>query len=285
MNLSELSGCQEGIDRMLQDTGELHIAYRHDAPSAEVRCVLIRGREVLLKEEAAGSALPLYGELGGNYPLRDQFDLGGKRCGLIHLDADTEIACCTPMAVSACRNMVSLEDLYIIYTAWHLETWYEANRFCGRCGTPTVADDKERMRRCPKCGQMIFPKICPAMVVAILHEDKLLLTRYANRPFKNYALVAGFVEIGETAEQTVAREAMEEVGLKLKNIRYLGSQPWGVVGNLMMGFSAEVDGSPEVRLDDGELCEARWFRREEIPQRDDISLTGDIIQRFQRGEI
>ena len=104
MNLSELSDCQEGIDRMLQDTGELHIAYRHAAPCAEMRCVLLRGRELLLKE----NTLPLYGDLGKDYPLRDQFDLAGLPCGLIHLEAGEEPEGCTAMALSASSSKLRL---------------------------------------------------------------------------------------------------------------------------------------------------------------------------------
>lgn len=271
---------------MLQSTGELHIAYRHDAPDASMYAVLLRGKDILFTaEECGGSRLPRYGTLPKPYPLLDQFDIEGTRYGVISLPEAEGAADLLPLTLSACRSEVPLRDLYAVYTARHLASWYEANRFCGRCGAKTVSDENERMLRCPACGQMIFPKICPAVVVALRHKDRLLLTRYANRPFKNYGLVAGFVEIGETAEQTVARECAEEVGLRVKNVRYLGSQPWGVVGNLMLGYYAEVGGPDAVTLADGELAEATWFTRETVPVRDDVSLTGDIIRRFAHGDI
>lgn len=121
-------------------------------------------------------------------------------------------------------------------TAWHLYVWYRDNRFCGRCGKETKEDESERMLRCPVCGNMIFPKVAPAVIVGVTDGDRILVTKYANREYKRYALVAGFTEIGETVEETVRREVLEEVGLHVKNIRYYKSQPWGFDLNLLLGF-------------------------------------------------
>ena len=137
---------------------------------------------------------------------------------------------------------------------------------------------------CPACGQIEYPKICPAVIVAVTHGDKLLLTRYANRPFRGYALIAGFVEIGETLEDTVHREVMEEVGVKVKNLRYYKNQPWAFTDTLLTGFYCELDGDPDITLDHNELCEGVWLSREEIPSREnDISLTAEMIERFRLG--
>ena len=108
------------------------------------------------------------------------------------------------------------------------------------------------------------------------------MSKYAGRTYTNYALIAGFTEIGESAEQTVAREVMEEVGLKVKNIRYYKSQPWAFSGSLLMGFFCELEGSDEIRLDTSELAEAGWFARNEITLEDDhISLTREMIMAFK----
>ena len=93
----------------------------------------------------------------------------------------------------------------------------------------------QRMLQCPCCANMVFPKIAPAVIVGVTHGDKILMTKYAGREYKRYALIAGFTEIGETAEETVKREVMEEVGLTVKNIRYYKSQPWGFDSNLLLG--------------------------------------------------
>ena len=134
---------------------------------------------------------------------------------------------------------------------------------------------------------MVYPKICPGVIVAVTDGNRLLLTKYANRPGNvNYALVAGFTEIGETLEGTVRREVMEEVGLKVKNLRYYKSQPWSFSSTLLCGFYCEVDGSTEVRLDTEELAVAEWFEREDIPlDNDGVSLTREMIHMFKTGQM
>lgn len=182
------------------------------------------------------------------------------------------------------RQLVSKEICFAVMTAYHLYVWYENNRFCGRCGQPVVHDERERMLRCPQCGNMIFPKIAPAVIVAVVDGDRILMSKYADREYKKYALIAGFTEIGETAEETVAREVMEEVGLKVKNIRYYKSQPWGVDGNLLLGFFADLDGEDTIHLDERELAEAEWFERSVMPAHDDgISLTREMMGVFEKG--
>ena len=140
--------------------------------------------------------------------------------------------------------------------------------------------------RCPECGNMIFPKIAPAAIIALTHGDKLVLARSTNGNVTRYGLLAGFIEIGETAEQAVAREVMEEVGLKVKNIRYYKSQPWGIVGNLSVGYFCDLDGDDEtITLDEHELAGAEWFPRDAIPAKDDgISLTREMIRLFEEGK-
>lgn len=171
-------------------------------------------------------------------------------------------------------------------TALHLSMWYRSNRFCGCCGAPCRRDQQERAMRCAACGAIVYPRINPAVVVALRHGDRLLLTHYADRPMLvRYALIAGFTEIGETLEDTVCREVLEEVGLHVKNVRYHGNQPWGFSGNLMVGFWADLDGDDTVTLDTRELSEGVWLRREEIPENHDpIDLTHTMIELFRRGE-
>jgi len=140
------------------------------------------------------------------------------------------------------------------------------------------------MLRCPDCGNMIFPRISPAVIVGITDGDRLLMSKYAGRSYTHYALIAGYTEIGETMEQTVQREVMEEVGLKVKNIRYYKSQPWGVDGNVLMGFYCDLDGDDTIHIDEKELALAEWHHRRAIPSQDDgISLTREMIRVFEEG--
>ena len=187
--------------------------------------------------------------------------------------------------VRALRQMTSKDLCYGIMTAWHLYNWYRLNRFCGGCGAVTVHDGRERMLRCPDCGNMIFPRISPAVIVAVTDGDRLVMTKYAGRNYAHYALIAGFTEIGETVEQTVHREVMEEVGLKVKNLRYYKSQPWGVDGNVLMGFYCDLDGDDKIHLDEKELAVAEWHHRDKLPIEDDgISLTREMIRVFGEGK-
>ena len=169
-------------------------------------------------------------------------------------------------------------------TAYQLQSWYQNHRFCGRCGKPMRKDEKERMMFCDACHGREYPKICPAVIVGVTNGNKLLLTKYAGREFKKYALVAGFAEIGETIEETVRREVMEEVGLKVKNITYYKSQPWSFTDTLLFGFFCQVDGPSEIVLDEEELSVAEWFEREEIPVSEKtVSLTNEMILHFKHG--
>lgn len=183
------------------------------------------------------------------------------------------------------RQLKNKEICFAVMTGWHLHNWYRNNRLCGCCGTPTEHDSTERMLRCPKCGNMIFPRISPAVIVAVTDGNRLLLSKYAGRAYTRYALLAGYTEIGETIEQTVHREVMEEVGLKVKNLRYYKSQPWGVDGNVLMGFFCDVDGSDEIHIDENELSMAAWYPRDALPAHDDgISLTREISGFLEKGK-
>ena len=181
------------------------------------------------------------------------------------------------------RQVASKHICYGAMTAWHLFSWYRASRYCGRCGTMTVHDEKERMMRCPHCGNMIFPRISPSVIVAVTDGDRLLLSKYANRAFTRYALIAGFNEIGESIEDTVRREVLEEVGLHVKNLHFYKSQPWVFTDTLLMGFFAELDGDDKIIIQEDELSLGAWLRRDEIPEDySNISLTGEMIEYFRR---
>ena len=146
--------------------------------------------------------------------------------------------------------------------------------------------DKERAMICPQCGNIQYPRISPVIMAAVTDGDRLLVTRYAGRPYKGLALIAGFVEIGESLEGALRREVMEEVGLQVTDLRYYGSQPWGFSDSVISGFFAKLDGSGAVRLDRDELSEAVWLSREEIPpQNTGISITAEMIEAFRTGKV
>lgn len=182
----------------------------------------------------------------------------------------------------ALRDLAPKHIAFVSALALQLANWYRMNRYCGQCQTAMQKDSKERMLFCPNCKQQVFPKISPAVIVGIHHQDKILLTKYRNGPTTNYALVAGFCEIGETLEETLQREVLEEVGLKVKNLRYYKSQPWPFTDTLLAGFFCELDGSEKITLEENELALAEWFPRNEIPVKENFtSLTNEMICFFK----
>ena len=183
------------------------------------------------------------------------------------------------------RESEPLWQCFAGITGLQLKNWYDSNRFCGRCGRETEHSEKERMVRCPVCGHQVYPKISPAVIVGVTDGERLLLTKYSGRAYTRYALIAGFAEIGESIEETVKREVMEEVGLKVKNVRYYASQPWSFSDTLLMGFWCDLDGSDEIHLDEEELSVGEWKMRSEIPEASGrISLTGTMIEAFRAGK-
>ena len=179
----------------------------------------------------------------------------------------------------------SMTDVFAAFTAYHLWKWYSDNQYCGRCGDLLERGDKERSLICPKCANVIYPRINPAVIVGVTKGDSILLTRY-RRGYAHNALVAGFTEIGETLEETVAREVMEETGVKVKNIRYYKSQPWGMAQDILVGFFCDADGDGEIHMDEKELKYAEWVKREDIElQSNNLSLTNEMMKVFRDNKL
>ena len=169
-------------------------------------------------------------------------------------------------------------------TAYSYAAWYDKNRYCGRCGALMKHCETERAVICQNCGNLIYPKICPVVIVGVIHDDTILLTKYKDRMrFDKYALIAGFAEIGETIEETVSREVFEETGIRVKNLRFYKSQPWAFSDSLLMGFFCEPDGDEGPHPDGIELGFADWMTRDQVPaMQDDVALTAEMMDLFKR---
>lgn len=250
--------------------------------------VIAKSDSVLFDATGRELSLPRYGSLVDELP--------GAEDSLIYLfsiDRSAFFLCLDEMEAPEGYDYKDLTAIRLLQPAWlafasatalHLSQWYKSRRFCGRCSSPMRHHDRQRAVCCPSCGFIEYPRISPAVIVGIKDGERLLLTKYSASSYKKYALVAGFIEIGETLEDAVRREVMEEVGLQLKNIRYYKSQPWAFSQSVLMGFFADVTGSRDVQLDPSELSEASWFARKEIPEDDvALSLTWDMIEAFRRG--
>ncbi|WP_312835746.1 NAD(+) diphosphatase [Sedimentibacter saalensis] len=169
---------------------------------------------------------------------------------------------------------------------WQLNRWYSNHRFCSKCGKIMKRSEKERMLYCESCGFQTYPTISPCVIVAVHDGNRLLLTKYAGRAYTRYALVAGFAEIGESLEQTVHREVKEEVGLKVKNLKFYKSQPWPFTDTLLAGFYAELDGDDTITLEEDELSLGVWVNKVDIPPAElNISLTSEMMEAFRTGAV
>ncbi|MGY1711145.1 NAD(+) diphosphatase [Geodermatophilus sp. SYSU D00758] len=184
-------------------------------------------------------------------------------------------------------------DAGLLAEAIGILEWHERHRYSPLSGAPTTVERAGWVRRDPETGAELFPRTDPA-VIMLVHDgaDRCVLGRQAVWPPGRYSILAGFVEPGESAEAAVAREVAEEVGVRVTDVRYVGSQPWPFPQSLMLGFTARVDGDPTLRLDPTEIEEARWFTRDELRSGDGpralppaVSIARHIIDRWVTGEL
>lgn len=285
---------------MIQDIYPKHFAneYHEYRESDEDIAVCIYDGKILTGlDENGGITLPETGMLKERnpklmFPVHYLFSIDDRHYVLWALleavsvrDGSEKSGFCKPefRRLLEIRSRGPMHNVLAAATAWHLYGWYADNRFCGRCGRPLEHDHNLRMLRC-ECGNRIFPKIAPAVIVGVIKGDSILVTKYAGREYKKNALIAGFTEIGETAEETVAREVMEEVGLRVKNITYYKSQPWGFTGTLLLGYFCEACDDSPIVMDENELSVAEWVKREDLAEyTEGVSLTGEMMNVFRKG--
>lgn len=165
------------------------------------------------------------------------------------------------------RNWFGVIDdslLAVAMRAVQVLEWDRTYAFCGACATPTARLPGERARKCPSCGLVVYPRISPAMMALVTRGDEFLLGRGVNFPPGRYSALAGFLEAGESVEDAIRREVMEEVNVEVRNLRYFGSQSWPFPNSLMLAFTAEYAGG-ELRHDPKELADAQWFPIDALP--------------------
>ena len=276
---------------MIQDINPHQFSneYRPQKPAANSYLLYYRDKEILISvDDKEVIKFPTFGELEAcNAKIYQEYTY------LFTIDEDRYYLASDLNYQDTKYQMEKLEKLrdalprhkaFAGVTGSQLYRWYRDNKFCGRCGKQMQPHHIERMLYCEECQNMEYPKIMPAIIVGVIDGNRILMSKYANRSYSNYALLAGFVEIGEALDKAIRREIMEEVGLKIKNIRYYKSQPWGFSDTLLMGFFVDLDGDDKVTLDEDELALAEWFEREEISVREhNSSLTNEMIMHFKNG--
>ncbi|MCU0560810.1 MAG: NAD(+) diphosphatase [Desulfobacterales bacterium] len=180
-------------------------------------------------------------------------------------------------------GLIAEELVWAAGRAGQLVHWHCNHRFCGACGAPTADHPEERAKVCPGCGLINHPRVSPAVIVAVVREKRLLLAHAARFPAAFYSVLAGFVEPGESLEESVRREVLEEVGIRVEHIRYFGSQPWPFPDSLMVAFTADY-AEGEIRVDSKEIADAGWFAADALPQiPPPISIARRLIDWFVCG--
>jgi NAD+ diphosphatase len=234
----------------------------------------VAGQSICVVRADGGPCIPV-----GGVPESAMYlgELDGQACFALEGGSEGE-----PVALRQLFGVLSEEEFAIAGRALGLTAWDRDHRFCGRCGGETERSTKERLRTCMRCGHGAYPRLSPAVIMLVERDGKALLARNARFPLPFFSTLAGFVEVGETLEQAVAREVMEEAGIAIDDVRYFGSQPWPFTSSLMIGFTAKWAGG-EIAADPTELADAGWFGPDEIPMvPPKLSIARELIDDFVR---
>jgi len=243
------------------------------------------GNQLLVEQGEDETRIPCLMSLSkiGLKPVRSQFlgTLDDRPCYEVELPDDTLPP--DGMALANLRELYGVleDDLFALGgRAVQIKEWDRTHQYCGHCATPTMQMPQDRSKRCPTCGLVNYPRLSPAIIVLVSRGEEVLLARAPRFAPTMYSVLAGFVEPGESLEETVAREVREEVGVEIKDIRYFGSQPWPFPNSLMIGFTATY-ASGEIVIDPREIAEAAWFHKRGLPQvPSKLSIARQLIDWF-----
>ena len=247
--------------------------------SAGPRRFFIRGHKLLFHEENGGLRLYDGPDAGARY--RRGLGDGSE---LIAVSEQTPLPPgCVEVSLRGAYAHLSEPVWMLAGRAMQILDWRDQHRFCGRCGEKTVEQSRELVMLCPSCGLNNYPLLAPAVIMAVTSGDQILLGRSPRFPEGMYSVLAGFVEPGESLENAVSREVLEETGIAVSGIRYFGSQPWPFPHSLMIAFTAEAL-EQDIHLNDGELEDARWFGVGALPPLPDrMSIARRLIDAFVAG--
>ena len=246
----------------------IEVAPTHSDKGESFWCIVSDG-SIVVRQEAGKPALPVGSLEQMKLEASRKIYLGrldGRSCYAAEISPDASLPQGTVLKTLRELFRDQDEDLVgVLSNAVQVLHWDETNRFCGRCGSQTVNSETERAKVCPDCDFTAYPRISPAIIVAIRREKQFLLIRAHRHRAGVYSNVAGYVEVGESLEQCVRREILEEVGVEVKNLKYFGSQSWPFPHSLMVGFTAEYR-SGDIRRGEDEIVDARWFSMDELPR-------------------
>jgi len=251
----------ESYDGALAEAGE---------PGADSLCFAFQQTLLLVAGDPAGAQLPALEELAGlrAAPLRRLYlgSLSARACYAFEFDAETPAP--PGLEWRGLRTLYGrLDDSLFALAGRALQyvDWDRTHQFCGRCGAPTRMRAHERARECPDCALIVYPRIAPAVMCLIRRGREILLARSPRFQPGMYSALAGFVEPGESLEQCLAREVLEETGVRIANPRYFASQPWPFPHSLMIAFVADYAGG-EITPAPDEIEDAQWFDIDALPK-------------------
>ena len=274
-----------------------HIHYRLPAvsPGSDPVVILVADKDTAVVQSDSGARFPTVGVFPTGpaariiercAPWHEIASWQGKPVLALAVDSDDldQMAEAADLKRENFRSLylnISEVELGLLGRAIQIVDWYATSRYCPSCGTPTNVPERESVARCPACAHDQYPRLAPAMIVAVVREGKLLLARAPRFKGAFHSVLAGFVEPGESAEECVHREVFEEAGLLVKNVRYFGSQSWPFPHSFMLGFTAEWS-SGEIEIDRDELEHADWYGADELPPvPSELSISGRLIRWFR----
>ncbi len=274
-----------------------HIHYRLHAvsPGSDPVVILVADKDTVVVQSDSGARFPTLGVFPTGpaariiercAPWHEIASWQGRSVLALAVDSDDldQMAETADLKRENFRSLylnISEVELGLLGRAIQIVDWYATSRYCPSCGTPTNVPERESVARCPACAHDQYPRLAPAMIVAVVREGKLLLARAPRFKGAFHSVLAGFVEPGESVEECVRREVFEEAGLLVKNICYFGSQSWPFPHSLMLGYIAEwAEG--ELRIDEEELEHADWYGADELPPvPSELSISGRLIRWFR----
>ncbi|MFI2810240.1 MULTISPECIES: NAD(+) diphosphatase [Microbulbifer] len=251
-------------------------------PQPQLSChIVVAGGQLLC---AGSSFVHAHLDLPADLLLASHYlgELSGQACGVHLLSARIDVPGSEWRGLRSLLGMVDEEMFYLAGRAMQVANWDSDHRYCGRCGSATtLSPGGERARVCPECQLSVYPRISPCVIMLVTRGEECLLARHSHHRHGLFTALAGFIEPGESAEQAVAREVHEEVGLRVGHPYYIGSQPWPFPGQLMLGYTVPwVAGELAPDLD--EIAEAHWFHYRDLPAEipPPQTLSGQLIRGF-----
>lgn len=247
-------------------------------PSADSFCAVFDSHNIILFKDSDFYRLPEIKELTLSEPVEMLCvgEIGDNDCYAFELECKAVPGNCVLIDFRQALKLLNAHDIAASNRARQMLYWNKEHKFCGHCGKLTELSIVETAKVCPSCKARFYPRIMPAVIIAITKGDEILLAH--NFKFRDdlYSLIAGFVEAGESLEEAVAREIYEEIHIRVKNIKYFDSQSWPFPQSLMLGFTAEHE-SGEIVVDGKEIADAKWFKSDNLPL---IPSEGSISRRL-----